>query len=86
MSAAPLIGLRPRQVSHVLNVAFGVTGLFPEQLVYKTLPILDLPETDITSYVEDCSTFIDQAREQVQYTQVHTRRPKGKVKSLLDLV
>lgn len=60
------------QVSHVLNVAYGVTNLFPDQMVYKTLQILDLPETDITSYLEECSSFIDQAREQVHTnTQTH---------------
>lgn len=53
------------QVTHVLNVAFGVDNLFPGQLVYKTLRILDLPDTDITSYFEECSSFIDQARQQV---------------------
>lgn len=52
-------------MSHVLNVAYGVTNLFPDQLVYKTLQILDLPDTDITSYMEECSSFIDQAREKV---------------------
>lgn len=57
--------LSPCQVSHALNVAYGVTNLFPDQLVYKTLHILDLPETDITLYLEECSCFIDQAREQV---------------------
>lgn len=56
------------QVSHVLNVAYGVTNLFPDHILYKTLQILDLPETDITSHLEQCSSFIDQAREQVHFT------------------
>lgn len=54
------------QVSHVLNVAYGVSNLFPDQMVYKTLQILDLPETAITSYLQECSSFIDLAREQVR--------------------
>lgn len=54
------------QVSHVLNVAYGVDNLFPDKMVYKTLQILDLPETEITSYFEECSSFIDQTREQVR--------------------
>lgn len=49
----------------MLNVAYGVTNLFPDQLIYKTLQILDIPDTDITSYMEECSSFIDQAREKV---------------------
>ncbi|XP_051236661.1 dual specificity protein phosphatase 19-like isoform X2 [Dicentrarchus labrax] len=59
------------QVSHVLNVAYGVTNLFPDQLVYKTLQILDLPDTDITSYLGECSSFIDQARKQGGVVLVH---------------
>lgn len=55
----------PCQVSHVLNVAYGVSNPFPDRLVYKTLQILDLPDTDITSLLEECSTFIDQARDKV---------------------
>lgn len=53
------------QVSHVLNVAYGVSNLFPEELLYRTVQILDLPETDILSFLEECSSFIDQARKQV---------------------
>ncbi|XP_032396740.1 dual specificity protein phosphatase 19 [Etheostoma spectabile] len=59
------------KVSHVLNVAHGVTNLFPDQLIYKTLQILDLPDTDITSYVGECSSFIDRAREQDGVVLVH---------------
>ncbi|KAG8000271.1 Dual specificity protein phosphatase 19 [Nibea albiflora] len=51
--------LQRYKVSHVLNVAYGVTNLFPDQFVYKTLQILDLPDTDITSYLGECSCFID---------------------------
>ncbi|XP_041645036.1 dual specificity protein phosphatase 19-like isoform X2 [Cheilinus undulatus] len=58
--------LRRHKVSHVLNVAYGVNNLFHDQLVYKTVEILDLPETDITSYFGECSSFIDQAREQTE--------------------
>ncbi|XP_057704696.1 dual specificity protein phosphatase 19-like isoform X2 [Corythoichthys intestinalis] len=59
------------QVSHVLNVAYGVANPFPDRFVYKTVQILDLPDTDITSYVEECGTFIDQARRQNGVVLVH---------------
>lgn len=65
VSAAPLFCLCLWQVSHVLNVAYGVANKFPDYIMYKTLQILDLPDTDITSYLRECSIFIDQAREQV---------------------
>lgn len=63
--------LSSHQVSHVLNVAYGITNLYPDQLVYKTLQILDLPDTDIILYLEECSSFIDHARKQV-YTHTHS--------------
>nr|XP_020442934.1 dual specificity protein phosphatase 19-like isoform X2 [Monopterus albus] len=63
--------LQRYKVSHVLNVAYGVSNLFSDQLVYKTLQILDLPDTNITSYLEECSAFIDQAREQEGVVLVH---------------
>uniref|UniRef100_A0A3Q2YSI5 Dual specificity phosphatase 19b n=1 Tax=Hippocampus comes TaxID=109280 RepID=A0A3Q2YSI5_HIPCM len=60
-----------QRVSHVLNVAYGVANPFPDQLLYKTVQILDLPETDITSYVNECGSFIEQAREQDGVVLVH---------------
>ncbi|XP_071336067.1 dual specificity protein phosphatase 19-like [Trachinotus anak] len=63
--------LQRHKVSHVLNVAYGVNNLFPDQLVYKTLQILDLPDTDITSYLGECSSFIDEARAQDGVVLVH---------------
>ncbi|XP_061140714.1 dual specificity protein phosphatase 19-like [Syngnathus typhle] len=63
--------LQRYQVSHVLNVAYGVANLFPHQLLYKTVQILDLPDTEITSYLKECGSFIDQAREQDGVVLVH---------------
>ncbi|KAM6916212.1 dual specificity protein phosphatase 19-like [Xenentodon cancila] len=63
--------LQRYKVSHVLNVAYGVTNLLPDQMVCKTLEILDLPETQITSYLEECSSFIDQAQKQDGVVLVH---------------
>lgn len=63
--------LQRYKVSHVLNVAYGVPNLYPDLFVYKTLQILDLPDTDITSYLADCSSFIDEARKQKGVVLVH---------------
>lgn len=75
--------LQRYKVSHVLNVAYGVTNLFPDQLVYKTLQILDLPETDITSYLGECSSFIDQAREQQGVVLVHCNAGVSRASSIV---
>lgn len=63
--------LQTHQVTHVLNVAYGVPNPFPEQLIYKTLPILDIPDTNIIAFLEECNDFIEQARDQNGVALVH---------------
>ncbi|XP_062286477.1 dual specificity protein phosphatase 19-like [Scomber scombrus] len=75
--------LQRYKVSHVLNVAYGVANLFPDQLVYKTLQILDLPETDITSYFGECSAFIDEAREKDGVVLVHCNAGVSRASSVV---
>uniref|UniRef100_A0A673K2X6 Dual specificity protein phosphatase 19-like n=1 Tax=Sinocyclocheilus rhinocerous TaxID=307959 RepID=A0A673K2X6_9TELE len=57
--------LKKYKVTHILNVAYGVENAFPDLFIYKTLSILDLPDTDIISYIEECAQFIDQAKKGV---------------------
>ncbi|XP_034284910.1 dual specificity protein phosphatase 19 [Pantherophis guttatus] len=54
--------MKKYKVTHILNVAYGVENAFPNDLIYKTIPILDLPETDITSYFPECFEFIEQIK------------------------
>lgn len=49
-------------VTHVLNVAYGVENAFPQDFIYKVIPILDIPETDIVSYFPECFEFIEQVK------------------------
>lgn len=48
-------------------MAYGVQNAFVNDFTYKTIPILDIPETDITSYFPECFEFIEKAKNQVQY-------------------
>ncbi|KAM3606798.1 uncharacterized protein V6R79_023380 [Siganus canaliculatus] len=75
--------LQRYKVSHVLNVAYGVANLFPDRFEYKTLQILDLPDTDITSYLGECSGFIDQARAQNGVVLVHCNAGVSRSSSVL---
>ncbi|XP_076829103.1 dual specificity protein phosphatase 19b [Brachyhypopomus gauderio] len=56
--------LRRFKVTHVLNVAYGVENVFPDLFTYRTVTMLDLPDTDLTTYFPQCFEFIDQARQQ----------------------
>ncbi|XP_017578371.1 dual specificity protein phosphatase 19a [Pygocentrus nattereri] len=59
------------KVTHILNVAYGVENAFQELFVYKTLSILDQPDTDIISYLQECSQFIDKAKAEKGVVLVH---------------
>ncbi|CAB1328080.1 unnamed protein product [Coregonus sp. 'balchen'] len=71
------------QVSHVLNVAYGVKNSFPDLFSYKTVTILDIPETDITSYLQECSQFIDQAKTESGVVLVHCNAGVSRAASVL---
>ncbi|XP_007443611.1 dual specificity protein phosphatase 19 isoform X2 [Python bivittatus] len=61
-AAHDLETMKKYRVTHVLNVAYGVGNAFLHDFTYKTIPILDLPETDITSYFPECFEFIEQIK------------------------
>ncbi|XP_028846464.1 dual specificity protein phosphatase 19 [Denticeps clupeoides] len=63
--------LRKYKVTHILNVAYGVENAFPDLFIYKTQSICDLPDTDITAHLQECSQFIEQAREERGVVLVH---------------
>ncbi|KAK2508159.1 hypothetical protein MC885_018665, partial [Smutsia gigantea] len=61
-TAHDLDTLKKHKVTHILNVAYGVENAFPSDFMYKSIPILDLPETNILSYFPECFEFIEQAK------------------------
>ncbi|XP_053554517.1 dual specificity protein phosphatase 19 [Bombina bombina] len=63
--------MKKYKVSHILNVAYGVENSNQTEFVYKKISILDLPETDITSYFPECFDFIEQANMQGGIVLVH---------------
>ncbi|NWW90138.1 DUS19 phosphatase, partial [Rhynochetos jubatus] len=54
------------RVTHVLNMAYRVQNAFLNYFMCKTISILDLPETGITSYFPECFAFIEKVKMQVQ--------------------
>ncbi|XP_031442287.1 dual specificity protein phosphatase 19a [Clupea harengus] len=63
--------MRKFKVTHILNVAYGVENAFPDLFIYKTLSILDQPDTDIISYLQECTQFIEQAKAERGVVLVH---------------
>ncbi|XP_065827579.1 dual specificity protein phosphatase 19-like [Oscarella lobularis] len=54
--------MKANGITRVLNVASGVENKFPEDLVYFSVEILDVPETNLWPYLIQCLDFIDSAR------------------------
>jgi len=55
-------GCRENHVTHVLNVATGVAYTHYDNIIYKTIEVMDVPETKIKSYFEEAFKFIDEGR------------------------
>ncbi|KAF5910660.1 hypothetical protein HPG69_004749, partial [Diceros bicornis minor] len=58
-------------VTHILNVACGVENAFLSDFIYKSISVLDLPETNILSYFPECFEFIEQAKMKDGVVLVH---------------
>ena len=54
--------LRRLGVTHVLNTATRVENLFTDDLVYLSVPLLDLPETRLETAFPAAFEFVDSAR------------------------
>ncbi|XP_074195100.1 dual specificity protein phosphatase 19 isoform X2 [Rhinolophus sinicus] len=65
-AAHDLDTLKKHKVTHILNVAYGVENAFLSDFIYKSISILDLPETNILSYFPECFEFIEQAKVKLQ--------------------
>nr|AAH89133.1 MGC85046 protein [Xenopus laevis] len=63
--------LKKYKVTHILNVAYGVDNVFPNEFTYKKISILDLPETDIASFFPECFNFLEKVKLQNGVVLVH---------------
>lgn len=55
--------LQTYNMTHILNLAPGVENMFEDDYNYKKLEILDVPETNIIDYVEECYDFIEEGMQ-----------------------
>eukprot|EP01095_Lingulamoeba_sp_RSL-Kostka_P006611 TRINITY_DN2081_c1_g1_i2.p1 TRINITY_DN2081_c1_g1~~TRINITY_DN2081_c1_g1_i2.p1 ORF type:complete len:203 (-),score=68.25 TRINITY_DN2081_c1_g1_i2:25-633(-) len=63
--------LKAKNVTHILSLVEGISQAYPNEFTYKTVPILDIPETTITDYIEECFEFINEARDNNAACLVH---------------
>lgn len=64
-------------MTHILNVAYGVENAFLSEFTYKTISILDVPETNILSYFPECFEFIEQAKLKVRFVLIQLFRSRN---------
>ncbi|XP_006864123.1 PREDICTED: dual specificity protein phosphatase 19 [Chrysochloris asiatica] len=70
-AAHDLDTLKKHKVTHILNVACGVENTFLSDFTYKSIPILDLPETNLLSYFPECFEFIEHTKTKDGVVLVH---------------
>lgn len=51
--------LKKHNITHVLNVGTGIENPFPQEFTYKTIELLDLPDTQICQHFPKLFDFID---------------------------
>ncbi|XP_062502970.1 dual specificity protein phosphatase 19-like isoform X2 [Corticium candelabrum] len=47
-------------ITHILNVATGISNAFPENFIYQNIEILDLPDEDIWPHLLESFSFIQE--------------------------
>jgi protein-tyrosine phosphatase len=62
-AAASIQTLQTNQITHILIVAAGLPQHFPDQFLYKQIPVYDMPTCSIIDYFPECNEFIDRAIE-----------------------
>ncbi|XP_078536612.1 dual specificity protein phosphatase 19 [Lissotriton helveticus] len=70
-AAQDLDTMKKFKVTHILNVAYGVANAFPDDFKCKSISILDLPETDITSYFLESFDFLEKVKKEGGVVLVH---------------
>ncbi|KAK3101195.1 hypothetical protein FSP39_001661 [Pinctada imbricata] len=62
--------LKKYHVTHILNMATLIKNMFPDRFVYKTIDLLDVPDTNILPHFDEAFKFIEEGR-QARCTLVH---------------
>ncbi|RWS14596.1 dual specificity protein phosphatase 19-like protein [Dinothrombium tinctorium] len=58
-------------ITHILNVAVGVSNEFEDKFIYRNVPILDVPEFELKQCLKLCFDFIDDCRNKYGICLVH---------------
>jgi len=63
--------LKKRNITHIVNMACGVSPAFPKEFTYLHIPILDCASENIQEHFQETSAFIEKALEQGGNVLIH---------------
>lgn len=63
--------LKNNQIDCILNAAIECQNIFPNQFVYKKIPICDTPNTNLKMYLKDVCDFLEECRSKGKRVYVH---------------
>ncbi|CAA2994697.1 dual specificity phosphatase 1-like [Olea europaea subsp. europaea] len=55
--------LKRLNVTHILTVAHSLSPAHPNDFIYKTIPVMDREDVDISQYFSECFKFIEEAKK-----------------------
>lgn len=53
--------LRDTDITHIVNCVYGLPNRYPDDFIYKNIPLLDNENEDIMPYIAETNQFIDDA-------------------------
>lgn len=53
--------IKEEGITHILSTIIGLDPLYPEDFIYKTIPIRDIESQDLSEYFDECVNFMDDA-------------------------
>ena len=53
--------LEKNKISHIISCVYSLNPRYPEDFIYKNIPLLDNENEDILPYIVKCNEFIDDA-------------------------
>ncbi|CAA2997936.1 dual specificity phosphatase 1-like [Olea europaea subsp. europaea] len=55
--------LRSLNITHILTVAHSLSPAHANDFIYKTIPVMDREDVDISQYFSECFNFIEEAKK-----------------------
>ncbi|XP_021905056.1 dual specificity protein phosphatase 1-like [Carica papaya] len=65
------VALKSSKINHILTVANALQPAFPNEFLYKIIPVMDKEDTNLRQYFDECFNFMDKAKSEGGGVLVH---------------